>query len=185
VWLSVWLRCTGGHHPLLLFGGAPPLSFLIVASLKSMFPVQQRLPLQVLHRWDACATSRIAFTKQPVGPQANVSNADSYKKLTDAHPSVTVRAYPEIGGVLQKWSGCCMLYRPLLPVAQRTGILQVLPHLFAAHSNTHALSSSAERLPCHFIVRALTVLIAKLPGAVAEASEHVARGGRSRGHRHH
>ncbi len=119
VWLSVWLRCTGGHHPLLLFGGAPPLSFLTVTSLKSMSPVQQRLPLRVSLRWDACATSRIAFTEQAVCPQANVSNADSYKKLTDAHPSVTVRAYPELGGVLQKWSGRCMLYRPLLPVAYR------------------------------------------------------------------
>jgi len=151
VWLSVWLRCTGGHHPLLLFGGAPPLSFLTVTSLKSMSPVQQRLPLRVWPRWDACATSRIAFTEQAVCPQANVSNADSYKKLTDAHPSVTVRAYPELGGMLQKWSGRCMLYRPLLPVAYRIGVLQGLPHFLAAHSSTHALSSSAERLLCHFI----------------------------------
>ena len=31
------------------------------------------------------------------------------------------------------------------------GVLQGLPHFLAAHSSTHALSSSAERLLCHFI----------------------------------
>ncbi len=151
VWLSVWLRCTGGHHPLLLFGGAPPLSFLTVTSLKSMSPVQQRLPLRVSLRWDACATSRIAFTEQAVCPQAKCQQR---RLIQEAHG----RAPKRDGAGLSRTRGRASKVVRAMHALQAAaacglphGVLQGLPHFLAAHSSTHALSSSAERLLCHFI----------------------------------
>ena len=96
----VWLRAPGWQHPLLHCRGAlqaPAYSplFLLQGVWLGVRPVRRVSPPRTASHGCACC---VAYALVGAA-QATTSNAESYKKLTDAHPSVTVHYllfYPQL-----------------------------------------------------------------------------------------